>query len=52
MIRTLGMRPWFEGRLMVSRASGLFDSEGNLTDDETRKRLSDFVTGFAAFAAL
>ena len=52
VIRTLGMRPWFEGRLMVSRASGLFDSEGNLTDDETRKRLSDFVTGFAAFAAL
>ena len=50
VIRTLGMRPWFEGRLMVSRASGLFDGEGNLTDDETRKRLSDFVTGFAAFA--
>lgn len=52
VIRTLGMRPWFEGRLMVSRSSGLFDGEGNLTDDETRKRLSDFVTGFAAFAAL
>jgi chromate reductase, NAD(P)H dehydrogenase (quinone) len=52
VIRTLGMRPWFEGRLMVSRASGLFDAEGNLTDDETRKRLSDFVTGFATFAAL
>ncbi|KDA04146.1 NADPH-dependent FMN reductase [Hyphomonas oceanitis] len=50
VIRTLGMRPWFEGRLLVSRASGLFDSEGNLTDDETRKKLSDFVAGFAAFA--
>tara|TARA_R110001606_G_scaffold112821_1_gene239933 strand:- start:1453 stop:2004 length:552 start_codon:yes stop_codon:yes gene_type:complete len=50
VIRTLGMRPWFEGRLMVSRASSLFDGEGNLTDDETRKRLSDFVAGFAAFA--
>tara|TARA_R110001606_G_scaffold83430_1_gene190471 strand:+ start:205 stop:756 length:552 start_codon:yes stop_codon:yes gene_type:complete len=50
VIRKLGMRPWFEGRLMVSRASGLFDSEGNLKDDEARKRLSDFVTGFAAFA--
>ncbi|MEH6489494.1 NADPH-dependent FMN reductase [Hyphomonas oceanitis] len=50
VIRTLGMQPWFEGRLLVSRASGLFDSEGHLTDDETRKKLSDFVAGFAAFA--
>ena len=50
VIRTLGMQPWFEGRLLVSRASGLFDSDGNLTDHETRKRLRDFVAGFAAFA--
>jgi len=51
VIRTLGMRPWFDGRLMVSRASGLFDDAGNLTDDETRKRLRDFVAGFAAYSA-
>jgi len=50
VIRTLGMRPWFGGRLMVSRAGGLFDEAGNLTDEETRKRLAEFVTGFAAFA--
>ena len=51
VIRTLGMKPWFEGRLMVSRASGLFDDDGNLTDDSTREKLRNFVKGFAAFAA-
>jgi NAD(P)H-dependent FMN reductase len=51
VLRTLGTRPWFEGRLMVSRAGGLFDSEGNLTDEETRSRLAGFLEGFAAFAA-
>ena len=51
VLRTLGTTPWFEGRLMVSRAGGLFDCEGNLTDDETRTRLAGFLAGFAAFAA-
>jgi NAD(P)H-dependent FMN reductase len=51
VIRTLGMRPWFGGRLMVSRAGGLFDEAGNLTDEETRKRLAEFVSGFADFAS-
>lgn len=48
VLRTLGTRPWFEGRLMVSRARELFDGDGNLSDAETRKRLADFVAGFAA----
>ncbi|MFN3954333.1 MAG: NADPH-dependent FMN reductase [Pararhodobacter sp.] len=48
VLRTLGTRPWFEGRMMVSKARDLFDAEGNLTDAETRKRLGDFVAGFAA----
>ena len=47
VLRTLKTRPWLEGRLMVSRAAGLFDAEGNLTDDKTRAALSDFVKGFA-----
>lgn len=51
VLRTLGTRPWFEGRLMVSRAGGLFDRDGALTDDETRSRLAGFLAGFAAFAA-
>ena len=51
VLRTLGMRPWFAGRLMVSRAGGLFDDAGNLTDEDTRARLKDFISGFAEFAA-
>ncbi len=48
VLRTLGTRTWTEGRLLVSHAAGLFDSTGTLTDAETRARLRDFVTGFAA----
>ncbi|ABI77199.1 NADPH-dependent FMN reductase [Hyphomonas neptunium ATCC 15444] len=49
VLRTLGTRHWSEGRLMVSRAGNLFDAEGRLTDDETRKRLADFLSGFVSF---
>jgi len=48
VLRTLQMRPWFEGRLMVAGAGKLFDDQGNLTDDKTRQRLDAFVAGFAA----
>ncbi len=51
VLRTLRTRPWFEGRLMVSRAHALFDAEGRLTDETTRQRLAEFVAGFADFAA-
>ncbi|MDX9859436.1 MAG: NADPH-dependent FMN reductase [Rhodospirillales bacterium] len=49
VLRTLGTRPWFEGRLLVARAGTLFDRDGNLTDEDTRKRLADFIEGFARF---
>ncbi|EGJ19794.1 NADPH-dependent FMN reductase [Cereibacter sphaeroides WS8N] len=49
VIRTLGMEPWFEGRLMVSRAGELFDGDGTLTDEATRARLTEFLAGFARF---
>ncbi|KGJ04351.1 NAD(P)H-dependent FMN reductase [Paracoccus halophilus] len=48
VLRTLRMRPWFQGRLMVSRAGTLFDDQGNLTDAATREHLAEFVAGFAA----
>jgi len=48
VLRTLGAKQWHEGRLLVSRAGDLCDSEGNLTDDKTRQRLADFIAGFAA----
>jgi len=49
VLRTLGTRPWFEGRLQVARAGTLFDADGNLTDEATRKRVAAFVEGFARF---
>jgi chromate reductase len=51
VLRTLGTRPWFGGRLMASRAQTLFSTEGVLTDDALRKQLTDFVQGFASFIA-
>lgn len=50
VLRTLGTRPWFGGRLMVSRAGGAFDAAGDLTDEAVRRNLAGFVAGFAAFA--
>lgn len=49
VLRTLGMRHWNGGRLMVSRAQSVFASDGALQDDGIRKQLADFVAGFARF---
>ncbi len=48
VLRTLRTRPWLDGRLMVSRAASHFDEAGSLADEATRKRLADFVAGFAS----
>jgi len=49
VLRTLGMAPWFGGRLTVSAAGKVFDEEGRLLDQTVRTRLEAFVAGFAAF---
>jgi NAD(P)H-dependent FMN reductase len=46
VMRTLGTRFWSGGRLMVSRASQVFDEHGTITDDATRERLADFLRGY------
>jgi NAD(P)H-dependent FMN reductase len=51
VMRTLGVRHWAGGRLMVSRASQLFDEQGQLRDEKVREQLAKFLAGFAAFAA-
>ncbi|TAJ15047.1 MAG: NAD(P)H-dependent oxidoreductase [Planctomycetota bacterium] len=51
VLRTLGTRPWFEGRLLVSQANKAFDANGALVDAKVREQLEKFVAGFAAFAA-
>ncbi|WON72774.1 NADPH-dependent FMN reductase [Nitrosospira sp. Is2] len=49
VLRTLGMRPWFEGRLLVSRANNVFDESGDMVDEKARKQLQVFLAGFAEF---
>lgn len=51
VLRALGTRPWFGGKLHVSRAQALFDAHGTLVDEATREQLRTFLAGFAAFAA-
>ena len=50
VMRTLGTVPWFGAKLMVSRA-GTVIQDGRIADEATEKKLRDFITGFAAFAA-
>jgi NAD(P)H-dependent FMN reductase len=50
VLRTLGMRPWFEGRVLISGAAKVFESEGGVADEATRHRIRTFIEGFAAFA--
>ena len=50
VLRTLGMRPWWGAKLLVSRAGAAFDADGRLVDDKVRAQLAAFVDGFARFA--
>jgi len=49
VLRTLGTRPWFGGRLLVSRAHQVFNESGEMTDAVVRKQLEDFLAGFVEF---
>jgi len=51
VLRTLGTRAWFGGRLQVSRAVNVFDADGKLLDDGIRDQLRKFLDGFVKFAA-
>ncbi len=48
VLRMLKCNLWSDGRLMVSRAGGLYDGAGNLTDDKTRELLGAYIKGFSA----
>ena len=49
VLKTLGTRPWFGQSLYLSGANKLFDPSGALTDEESRKRVQNYVQGFAEF---
>ena len=51
VIRTLGMRPWFERRLGIAGAGKVFDSGGHIVDEAIRGRVHTFAQGFARFVA-
>jgi NAD(P)H-dependent FMN reductase len=52
VVRLLGMRPWFEGGVLISDADRLFDSDGRIVDEATRQRIRMFVEGFAVFVGV
>ena len=51
VLKTLGVRQWNGGRLMVSRAQSVFDSDGYLVDDPIKKQVADFIRNFAQFVS-
>jgi NAD(P)H-dependent FMN reductase len=51
VVRTLRMKPWLGGRLMISHADQVFDASGALIDEKVKKQLQSFVQGFAEFVS-
>jgi chromate reductase, NAD(P)H dehydrogenase (quinone) len=49
VLRTLGTRTWFGGRLQVSRASSVFNEAGELNDAAIREQLRKYLAGFVGF---
>ncbi|TCT10277.1 NADPH-dependent FMN reductase [Paralcaligenes ureilyticus] len=49
VLRTLGMRPWFGGRLLVPRAASVFSDAGDLVDEKIKAQLQQFVHDFVDF---
>jgi NAD(P)H-dependent FMN reductase len=49
VLRTLGTRMWFGGRLQVSRAGNVFNAAGELTDEAARTQLRKYLGGFVDF---
>jgi NAD(P)H-dependent FMN reductase len=49
VLRTLGTQPWFDGRLLVSRAGNVFNDAGELIDEKMKAQLQQFLHGFVNF---
>lgn len=48
-LRVLGTQVWSGQLLWVNDAMSKFDKDGKLTDDRTRNKLTDYMSGFADF---
>jgi hypothetical protein len=51
VLRTLGTRPWFGGRVAISSAGHVFDASGHIVDERVRAQVDAFVVGFARFVS-
>lgn len=49
VLRTLGTRYWTGSRVLVSRASQVFDEAGALQDAKIREQLQAFLAGFVSY---
>src|SRR5918911_1699176 len=49
VFKTLGAQVWSGGRLLVSRATSVFDANGEITDAAIRENVRQFAAGFVAF---
>ncbi len=51
VLKALGTRLWSGDRLAVSRAGDLLRADGKVKDSRLEERITEFMRGFAAFAA-
>ena len=49
VFRTLGVAPFFGGRVLVPRAKDAFDDQGRLKDETIRGQVQNYISGFAEF---
>jgi chromate reductase, NAD(P)H dehydrogenase (quinone) len=49
VLKVLGTRPWFGGRLVVSHANNVFDANGALTDEKVKGDVQKFLNGFVEY---
>lgn len=49
VLRTLRAQLWSGGRVMVSRAGGVFDADGRIVDEKVAVALRDYMAGFVAY---
>ena len=48
-LKALGMQVFSGATMLVSRAHTVFDADGGLASDDTRKMLMDYLSAYAAF---
>ncbi|MGC4046456.1 MAG: NADPH-dependent FMN reductase [Armatimonas sp.] len=49
VLKTLGVQPYFGGRMLVSRAHTVFSPDGTLIDEKVGGQLREFLRGFTVF---